>query len=66
MNLYSDDDDDLKFMGTLPETGTVIITALFIRNEQNGVYIAVGAICLKWILRKSTWKLTRRRIYPGV
>jgi len=45
--IYSNDSDEYKLAGLIP-INTTVTTAINVRNEHNGVYIANGAIYFRW------------------
>lgn len=46
--LYSNEDDDYKLVGTIPDDGTVVTTALYLRDEKSGQYLAIGSVYFQW------------------
>ncbi|RYO74129.1 hypothetical protein DL766_005564 [Monosporascus sp. MC13-8B] len=51
ITLYAPDDaDDGKWnlVGTIREEGPPVTTAVYIRDERSGVYIAVGSVFFQW------------------
>jgi hypothetical protein len=48
VTLYSDEDDNYRLVGIMPENGPPVTTALYIRDESTGVYIAIGSVYFQW------------------
>ncbi|KAK4132146.1 DUF1881-domain-containing protein [Trichocladium antarcticum] len=46
--LYSNVDDQYRLVGVMPENGPPVTTAVYIRDELSGVYLAVGSIYFEW------------------
>lgn len=46
--LYSNEDDEFKLVGTMPVRGPSVTTAIYVRDEQTGVYLATGSIFFQW------------------
>jgi len=75
--LYSapDDDGDYGLVGIMPKDGPPVTTAIFVRDEHSGIYIAVGSVYFKWnsstdevdIVEDENWpkQLTHRRTGPS-
>lgn len=46
--IHSNDGDEFKLVGTMPEGGPPVTTAIYVRDEQTGVYIATGSVFFQW------------------
>jgi|GEM_PF-2325714 len=46
--LYSNEDDEFKLVGTMPEKGPSVTTAIYVRDEQTGSYLATGSVFFQW------------------
>jgi len=46
--LYSNEDDEFKLVGTMPVSGPPVTTAIYLRDEQTGVYLATGSVYFQW------------------
>lgn len=46
--LYSNVDDEYRLVGIMPDNGPPVTTAIYLRDEYSGVYIAVGSIFFQW------------------
>ncbi|KAK3496325.1 membrane binding-domain-containing protein [Neurospora crassa] len=48
VTLYSNDGDEYGLVGIMPEGGPPVTTAVYVRDEHSGVYIAVGSVYFEW------------------
>lgn len=48
VTLYSNDGDEYGLVGILPAGGPPVTTAIYVRDEKSGVYIAVGSVFFQW------------------
>jgi hypothetical protein len=46
--LHSNEDNEFKLVGTLPVKGPSVSTALYLRDEQTGAYLATGSVLFQW------------------
>ncbi|RLL96993.1 hypothetical protein CFD26_103831 [Aspergillus turcosus] len=45
---WSDMSDKYAIAGTVPRDGTLVTTALYVRDKKSGVYVATGSIYFQW------------------
>ncbi|KAK3391347.1 membrane binding-domain-containing protein [Sordaria brevicollis] len=48
VTLYSNDGDEYALVGILPAGGPPVTTAVYVRDEKSGGYIAVGSVYFQW------------------
>jgi hypothetical protein len=46
--LYSNENEAFKLVGTIPEGGPPVVAALYVQDQNTGVYIATGSIFFQW------------------
>lgn len=46
--VYSNDGDQYTLVGLMPEGGPPVTTAIYVRDEKSGVYIATGSVFFQW------------------
>lgn len=46
--IYSNNGDDYSLVGLMPPDGPPVTTAIYVRDENSGVYIATGSVYFKW------------------
>ncbi|KAF2962745.1 hypothetical protein GQX73_g10826 [Xylaria multiplex] len=46
--IYSNDGDDYHLVGIMPSGGPPVVTAIYVRDESTGVYIATGSVFFQW------------------
>lgn len=48
VKMYSNDGDEYRVAGLMPANGPPVTTAIYVRDENSGVYIATGSVYFKW------------------
>ncbi|KAJ4379037.1 hypothetical protein N0V85_008909 [Neurospora sp. IMI 360204] len=48
VTLYSNSGDEYGLVGILPAGGPPVTTAVYVRDESSGVYLAVGSVFFQW------------------
>ena len=48
VTLLSNESDKYAIAGTVPRDGTLVTTALYVRDLKTGEYVAIGSIYFKW------------------
>jgi hypothetical protein len=48
VTVWSDMSDKYSIAGTVPRDGTLVTTALYVRDKKSGAYVAIGSIYFKW------------------
>lgn len=48
VTVWSDESDKYAIAGAVPRDGTLVTTALYVRDKKTGEYVAVGSIYFKW------------------
>ncbi|RYP49407.1 hypothetical protein DL768_004880 [Monosporascus sp. mg162] len=46
--IYSNDGDAYHLVGIMPSGGPPVTTAIYVRDEKSGVYIATGSVFFQW------------------
>lgn len=46
--LYSNDGDEYRLVGMMPQDGPPVTTAMYIRDEKSGSYLSVGSVFFQW------------------
>jgi hypothetical protein len=48
VTVYSNEGDDYHLVGTMPSGGPPVTTAIYVRDEKSGGYIATGSVFFQW------------------
>lgn len=48
VTMYSNDGEDYRLVGIIPAGGPPVTTAIYVRDEHSGVYIAIGSVFFQW------------------
>lgn len=48
VKIYSNDGDDYRVVGLMPSGGPPVTTAIYVRDEKSGGYIATGSVFFQW------------------
>ncbi|KAK3952313.1 membrane binding-domain-containing protein [Pseudoneurospora amorphoporcata] len=71
VTLYSNSGDQYGLVGILPAGGPPVTTAIYVRDEKSGVYVAIGSVFFQWneetkevdVVENDNWpeQLTQKR-----
>ncbi|TGJ87630.1 hypothetical protein E0Z10_g1124 [Xylaria hypoxylon] len=62
--LYSNDGPDYKLAGIISPSAGTLTTAVYLRNEKSGVYLATGSIYFKWNAEKKEVDIDSEKFWP--
>ncbi|KAI0971468.1 membrane binding-domain-containing protein [Xylaria arbuscula] len=62
--LLSDDGPDFKLAGKINASEGIVTTAIYLRNEKTGVYLATGSIYFKWNSEKNEVDIDSEKFWP--
>ncbi len=48
VTLYSNEDDTYRLVGIMPDSGPPVTTAVYLRDESSGSYLAIGSVYFQW------------------
>lgn len=68
VTMYSNDGDQYHVVGLMPSGGQPVTTAIYVRDENPGVYIANGSVYFEWnseTNRKYSGIRPRQRLFGG-